>query len=671
MSAPLAPTPSEQVESTRLRLTFLALLIISLFVLLLARLWFLQVMAGGTYAEAAQTNAYRTVAIEAPRGRILDRDGEPLVQNRSAMVVSVQPSQMGEREDAILDDLADLLGIAREEIDRRIETSRSSALRPKPIAIDVPEATVFYIHENGATRYPGVYAESLPRRSYPEGELAAHVVGYVGEISDAELAAPEYQGYAPGALIGWAGLERTYEAQLRGVEGTRTLEVDRNNQVVGELPEEPPSPGSDVRTTIDRDAQRLAEEALADGIATARTVSHRDSGRLLDAPAGAVVVLDPRDGSVRAMASYPVFDPDEFVGGVGQDYWDGLQEEGNHFPLINRAISASFPPGSVFKTVSASAALDNGQMTQSSTRPCPGEFEWGPQVFRNWNPGAEAAMDLSRALVRSCDTVFYSIAQDMWLAEDALVDRGQPAPELLSNEAREYGYGIRQGIDLPGEKAGVVPGRTWKREFHATAAVTYCEKAQTLPAGQARDINADLCENGDRWRGGDAVNMSIGQGDMQATPLQVANAFAVVANGGTLWRPHVVADVQHRDGTVDTVTPEALSGPPTHPTNLAYMEQGLVGVTSDGDGTAAPVFGDLPVTIAGKTGTAELPPKQPYSWFAGYNVDPVDGEEYVVVAMVEQGGGGSTTAAPIVKRVFEGLLGLEESAITPGLLIED
>lgn len=671
MPVPAAPTPAEQVESTRLRLTFLALLIVSLFVLLLTRLWFLQVMAGGQYAEAAETNAYRTVAIEAPRGRILDREGEPLVENRYAMVVSVQPSQMGDREDAILADLADLLGIPRDEIDRRIETSRASALRPKPIAIDVPDATVFYIHENGSTRYPGVYAESLPRRAYPHGTLAAHVVGYVGEISDAELADPEYEGYEAGALIGWAGLERTYEDVLRGVEGTRTLEVDRNNEVVGELPLEPPQPGSDIRTTIDLDAQRLAEEALVDGIQTARTINHADSGRLLDAPAGAVVVLDPRNGQVRAMASFPTYDPDEFVGGVGQEYWDQLQDEGNHFPLINRAISAAFPPGSVFKTVSASAALDNGFMTHASTRACPAEFEWGEQVFRNWNSGGEAPMNLSRALLRSCDTVFYSVAQDMWLAESAAVDRGEPAAELLSNEAREYGYGTLQGVDLPGEKAGVVPGRTWKREFHATAATTYCEKAQTLPPGQARDINADLCQNGDRWRGGDAVNMSIGQGDLQATPLQVANAFALIANGGTLWRPHVVGEVHHRDGTIEPLQPEALSGPPTHPTNLAYMEQGLVGVTSDGDGTAAPVFRDFPVTIAGKTGTAELRPKQPYAWFAGYNVDPVDGEEYVVVAMVEQGGGGSTTAAPIAKRVFEGLFGLEESEITPGLLIED
>lgn len=667
MRPPSTPTPAAQAESTRLRLTFLALLIVSLFVLLLARLWFLQVMAGASYADAAQTNAVREVPVEAPRGRILTRDGEPLVDNRYAMVVSVAPEEMGERKSEVMTDLADLLGITLEQMEERIARSRVSALRPKPVAIDVPQDVAFYIHENASTRYPGVYAESLPRRSYPEDDLAAHLLGYVGEISDAELAQAEYEGYRPGELIGWAGLERSYEPVLRGVEGKRRLEVSRQNEVVGELPEILPEPGADLVTAIDLDAQRLAEASLAEGIAKAQGVGHRESGRTLAAPAGAVVVLDPRNGEIRAMASYPTYDPDQFVGGVGEEYWAWLQDEANEFPLINRAIQASYPPGSVWKVVSASAALNRGFMTQDSQLPCPGAWKWGPQTFRNWTRVGEAAMNLQRSLVRSCDPVYYELARQMWLSEQSAAEAGGPVLEALSAEAEAWGFGKPLGIDLPGERGGVVPGRTWKQEYWESARDTYCQKGATLPPGSyAQAVNADLCENGNRWRGGDAVNMSIGQGDVQVTPLQIASAFAAIANGGTVYQPRVAHEVVRSDGSRDPVEPEVLSTLPTSPADLAYLEGGLVGVTSGPGGTAAGVFGDFPIRIAGKTGTAELKPKQPFAWFAGYNVDPIGGEEYVVVAMVEQGGGGSQTAAPIVKKVFSGLFGLGDAEITTG-----
>ncbi len=657
------PPAPDTAESTKLRLTFLALLLASLFVLLLARLWFLQVMAGGSYAEAAQSNAVREIPIEAPRGQILDREGRPLVANRYARVVSVQPEEMGARSEEVLTDLADLLGLERSELDRRIEGSRVSALRPKPIAIDVPQDVLYYLHENASTRYPGVYVESRPLRTYPEGDLAAHVVGYAGEISDVELAEPDYAGYRPGDVIGWAGLERTYERVLRGVEGVRRLEVDRQNRVVGQLPEELPQPGEDLVTTIDIEAQELAEDALAEGIAVARTQMHSDSGRLLDAPAGSVVVLDPRNGEVRAMASFPTFDPEEFVGGVGSDYWDSLQDEDNHFPLINRAISSSYPPGSVFKTVSAGTALRTGQMDYTSTLPCPGVWRFGQQQFRNHTATSQGPYNLAQALVHSCDTVFYELARGQWQAEEAQLSAGEIPTEVAAEQARLWGFGQLQGIDLPAERAGVVPGRTWKREFWEGARETYCAKAETLEQGTyGQLVNADLCVNGNRWRGGDAVNMSIGQGDVQATPLQVASSYAAIANGGTLWRPHVGREVVAVDGTVEAIAPEAFGTLPMTPTDLAFIESGLIGVTSPG-GTAARPFAGFPFTIAGKTGTAELKPKQPYAWFAGYNVDPVAGEEYVVVAMIEQGGGGSATAAPIVRRIFEGLLQAEQTEI--------
>lgn len=670
-----APASAAEAESTRLRLTFLSLLVVSLFVLLFARLWFLQVMAGERYAEAAEGNAVRTISLEAARGRLFDRDGELLVRNRYAQVVSIQPSEMGDQTEAVLADLADLLGLSVDEIKRRAGNSRVSPFRPKPIDFDVPDDIVFYIHENASTRYPGVYAERLPLREYPHGDLAAHLVGYTGQVSADELALPEFEDYDPGDPIGWAGVERTYESALRGVEGRRQVQVNARGDVLGDVQMVEPEPGSDLRLTIDLQAQELAEEALADGIGVARRQHDTDDGvgrgGTFAAPAGAVVVMDPRDGAIVAMASYPTYDPVRFVGGVGQDYWDYLGDPGNDFPLINRAVAASYPPGSVFKVVTAAAALEYGYMNSATQLPCPGTFEYNESVYANWTRRDSGPMDLATALEQSCDTVFYQLAQAMYEDETA-VPEGEPFVERLSEEARGWGFGQRTEVDLPGERPGVVPGRVWRREFWQNARDQYCTQAQTYRSGTyERQLFDELCSpQGAAWRGGDAVNMSIGQGDVQTTPLQVANAFAAIANGGTLWSPHVGAEILHRDGTAEPVEPEPVGTLPITPENLAYIEAGLVRVTQP-QGTAGSVFGDFPVQIAGKTGTAEIKPKQPFAWFVGYNTEPVEGQEYVIVAMVEEGGGGSQTAAPIVRRIFEGLFGLGGDApITPGAVTD-
>lgn len=661
------PADLDAAESTRLRLTFLALLVVSLFVLLFARLWFLQVMAGERYADRAEGNAVRTIATEAPRGKILDRNGEILVRNRYAMVVSVQPDEMGDRADEILAEVAGLLGMSMSDVTELIENSRVSPLRPKPIAVDVPPEIAFYIHENGGDRFPGVYAETLPRRDYPHGDLAGHLVGYVGEISAEELASERYEGYRAGDLIGWAGLERTYESMLRGEEGVRRLEVNASNRVVRTVQETLPKPGADLVLTIDREVQQLAKDTLAEGIEVARRTQDRSTGPqrggFFRAPAGAVVVLDPTNGEVVAMASYPTFAPADFVGGVSTDQWNRLQDPVNHFPLINRAIQASYPPGSVYKIVSAAAALESGFMGVNDERECPGSWSWAGSVYNNWKRSHSGFMNLQTALVESCDTVFYDLARDMWEHEQAT----GAAHEVLPEMSAAFGLGELTGIDLPVERAGVVPGRTWRREYWEANRETYCTKARQLePESYAQRVNADLCERGGDWRGGDAVNMSIGQGDLQTTPLQVANAFAAVANGGTLYRPHVAKEVVHRDGTSETVEPEVIGTLPVSAGHLDYIDAGLRGVTAPG-GTADDVFGSFPIAIAGKTGTAELKPKQPFAWFAGYNVEPLAGRRYVVVAMVEEGGGGSQTAAPIVRRMFEGLSPtVDESTIRPG-----
>ena len=656
------PSAAANLESTRLRLTFLTLLVVSLFVLLFARLWFLQVMAGERYVNLAEGNAVRTLSITAPRGRILDTDGKTIVGNRYAMVVSVQPSEMGEREDEVLADVADLLGMSLQDVQRQIATSRVSPFRPKPIAVDVPEDIAFYIFENSSTRFPGVYAEPLPVRDYPRGSTAAHLLGYLGEISEEELTRPEYADYQPGDLIGWAGLERSYEAMLHGKEGLRRYEVNATGDVLRELDDRPPVPGGDIQTTIDLKAQRLVENALETGIKRARTVADPEgrANGFFKAPAGAAVVLDPNDGSVVAMASYPTFEPEQFVGGVSQDYWDKLQNPKNHFPLINRVAQSSYAPGSVFKIVSAAAALEEGYVTPSTLTPCPGEWFWGEQRFGNWNPADSGSITIDQALEMSCDTVFYDIARRMW--EDEQTEGGN-IRERLAAEARAFGLGEPTGLDLPSERGGVIPGREWKQEYWENNRDTYCAQAKSSTDPNLVALFTDLCERGNVWRGGDAVNMSIGQGDVQTTPLQIANAFAAIANGGTLYRPHIGASVNRPGQTPHEFPVETIGKIGVSQEHIDVIAEGLRKVASQG--TAAATFGDFPVPVAGKTGTAEFKPKQPFAWFAGYA--PFDKPEYVVVAMVEEGGGGSLNAAPIVRRIFEGLLDLEKSDITPGV----
>jgi penicillin-binding protein 2 len=656
------PTTAAQLDSTRLRLTFLTLLVVSLFLLLFARLWFLQVMAGERYVNLSQNNATRTLTIAAPRGRILDRNGEPLVENRFAMVVSVQPNEMGEHQDEILADVADLLGMSLQDVQRQIRGSRVSPFSPKPIALDVPIDVALYIHENGSTRLPGVYAERLPVRQYPHGSAAAHIVGYLGEINETELADPTYEGYEPGDLIGWSGLERTYESELHGTKGLRRYEVNSRGDVLRELDDRVPVSGSDLKTTLDLASQRLVEEALKEGIAKARTVEDPEgrANGFYKAPAGAAVVIDPRNGGIVAMASYPTFNPSKFVGGVSQDYWDHLQNPKSHFPLINRPIQSSYPPGSVFKIISAAAALEEGYVTPDTYTPCPGEWIWAEQRFGNWKSTDSGSMTIDTALEQSCDTVFYEIARRMWEDEQ---QEGDHIHERLASQARAWGLGEATGVDLPSERSGVVPGREWKQEFWENSRDSYCSQARQSTDPYLIDLFTDLCERGNIWRGGDAVNMSIGQGDVQTTPLQIANAFAAVANRGTLYRPHLGQKLIRPDGERAPVPVETILQLPVSKRNLDVIAEGLRRVAAQG--TASATFGGFPVPVAGKTGTAEFRPKQPFAWFAGYA--PADKPRYVVVAMVEEGGGGSLNAAPIVRRIFEGLFDLEKTEIQPGV----
>ncbi len=645
-------------ERTGPRLTLLAGLLASLLLVLLARLWFVQIAAGERYASIAERARVRELSLEAPRGRILDRRGRALVDNRHVHVIGVRVDEMGDRRDAVLTDLAQLLGMRRGRLVERIEQAGADPVRPTLIAFDVPERIALYVWERQSTRFPGVYAELVPRRSYPDDRLAAHVLGYVGEVTAEQLDRVEYRDVEPGTQVGMAGVERSYDWALRGTPGERRFEVDASGDVVRQLTERLPVAGADLQLTLDRDIQRMTADALGWGLRRARRLEDPEqrADGVFAAPAGAAIVLDPGDGAVLAMASLPTFAPDDFVGGITAGRYAALLDPARHSPLLNRAVQAVYPPGSVFKVVATSAALRHGFATPRSTLPCPGVWRWGDdgQRFRNWTTADGGSMTLARALTRSCDTVFYELARQMWSDEE----RRGGEREYLTEEAHRFGYGAALGTDLPGERDGVVPGRTWRRTYWQEHHDGYCERAERVSDRGTRALLTELCgPEGAVWRGGDAVNLSIGQGDLLVTPLQVATSFAAVANGGTLWRPYVAATVRHQDGGSETTPPRALRRIALDADVLAVLRRGLEGVTAAG-GTAADAFAGAAMPVAGKSGTAESS-SQPYAWFAGYA--PAAAPRYVVVALVEQGGSGSRTAAPIVRMILDGIADLERT----------
>lgn len=645
---------ADRSESVRLRLTFLALLLVGLLILLLARLWFLQVMAGEQFVAQATGNAVRTVTLDPPRGEMVARDGETLVRNRITAVVAVRPDEMGDERQRIYRELARLLNMDRAEVVERAQSARYGPFRPRPIATDVPVDVVSYIHEHSATRFPGVTVETKPRREYPHGNLAAHALGYVGQISSEDLESERYEGYHRGALIGWSGLERSQERWLRGTPGQRRLEVNPAGEVVRELGRTPPAPGSDLRLTLDVDSQRIVQDALAEGM----QVAHEDG---LPATAGTAIVMDPRDGAVVAMASRPTFDPGRFVGGISTDAWRRLNDPENHYPLINRAVQSAQPPGSIFKVVTSLAALDEGLITPVTTLNCPAVWEWNGFNYPNWRSTDAGPMSLVEALAESCNTYFFELARRMWQIEQS---QGENPRQLIQTHAKNLGLGEPTGVDLPSERGGTVPGREWKRDYWERTRETTCAQAEEARAtgSDNAELLTDLCQRGWRWRGGDAVNLAIGQGDLLTTPLQMANVYAAIANGGTLPTPHLTTAAVAPDGEVTDLTPEPAAQLDYSPSHLNAIHRGLVAVNERG--TASTVFAGMPVTVAGKTGTAQNEPKEDISWYVGYA--PADDPRYVVAVMVQQGGGGGQTAAPITRRIFEGLLDVERTQIDTG-----
>jgi penicillin-binding protein 2 len=635
----------------------LSVIVAVLFLALGSRLWYLQVLAGDRYGDLAEGNRVRQVVIEAPRGQILDRHGKLMVRNRAAWAVTVKPSQLGDRRREVLTRLGRLLGTTRAKLEARLADYTGSPLRGVPVAEDVPMRQLFYLTEH-ADRFPGVAPEVLALREYPFGTAAAHVLGYVGEISPEELKEKRFRGYRAGDIVGKAGVELTYDKSLRGRDGVQDLEVNAAGEVVRALGGRPPVAGRDLRLAVDLDLQQTTERALADGMRAARTLPDSQRGGTYPAPAGAAVVLDPDDGSVLALASLPQYDPRRFVGGISRrDFARYADDPGK--PLLHRAVQSAYPPGSTWKPFTALAGLKYGTITPSTTYTCPGSFTIGNYTKRDWTPSGHGAVALTDSLRLSCDVYYYNLGAQFGAAERVQEDHGDKVDEKMQATARDFGFGRQPDLDLPYGAEGTVPTREWRKRFWERNKQVYCEETSAL--------YRDLCRNGWRWQGGDNLNIAIGQGDLQVSPLQLALGYAAMANGGTVYRPHVGQAVVDpvSDRAVRTVTPKVEDVAHVPGGALAAVAQAMTSVPAGG--TASSAFAGFPLDrfpVAGKTGTADLPPKAPFAWFASFA--PVGDPKYVVAVMVEQGGHGGESAAPVARAIYQKLFGLPEAPVAAG-----
>jgi penicillin-binding protein 2 len=642
---PNATEPYRLTPRLALRVGLLGMVAVAVFGTLFLRLWSLQILNGEQLLRAAQNNQRREVRVPAPRGSIVDRNGLPLVINVPGTVVQIDQASLPKRKSIRLRELRKLgrvLKMPARDIGANLRRHRNDLLTPVTIKTDVSELQADYLTER-AEDFPAVSVRTIPLRYYPHRELAAHVLGYTGEISQAQLGSLAKRGYRPGDTIGQTGVEAEYDRYLRGVSGLAIKRVDSLGRQQGTTtPLVPAHPGDAVRLTIDLKLQMAAEEALRFGIERARNSGCQGCWY---SNGGAIVALDPRDGSVRALASNPTYRPSLFVGRVRQKALDaaGLTPraaKSMNYPALDRAIDAAYPPGSTFKPVTALAAMQEHILQPFEPLACTGQYVNHGQVFKNWDPFVNEAMTLTTALAQSCDTYFYQVGYRFY---------GMPSERgpRLQAWAHRFGFGQSTGIDLGSEVTGLLPTPDWRRQ-------TYTKK--TDPKNWQIDS---------LWKPGDSIQLAIGQKDLLVTPLQMARFYALVANGGKLVTPHLLLDVEQPSANrqngrvIPTPPPPAPEVTNVDAQALSVVREGLYEATHSTLGTSSAIFSGFPVPISGKTGTAEkfIDPGDGFlhtfnqSWWCGYG--PSDSPDLVVCALIENGGHGGDAAAPAALKVFE------------------
>jgi penicillin-binding protein 2 len=584
------------------RLSIATVIVLILTSVIILRLWFLQVYKGFEFEEKAKVNRVRALRVVAPRGNILDREGRLLITNRPSFNV-VWTREDTPDPDQVIKRLSKILG---DDITTILDRIRAGEDIPKymPLLLkeDIDWRTLVYI-ENNHFNLPGVRIEVVPAREYLYGNLASHLVGYLGEINRAELGKSRQGEYEGGDRVGKQGLEKIFERQLRGEKGILMVEVDARGFEKKQLAQKESLPGNDIRLTIDADLQSAAEKAL-------------------EGMAGAVVATEVGTGRLLVLASSPPLELNEFVGGISQKAWQAMLKDPLR-PLPNKAIQGQYPPASTYKMITALAGLGEGIITPNTVIDCTGSIRLGNQTFRCWKKSGHGKVDLNRALAESCDVYFYKIGLELHI-------------DALASYADNLGLGRKTGIGLEHEKSGLIPTSEWKRRIYR-----------------------------EPWHAGETLSVAIGQGFNLATPLQVNEMTAAIANGGVIYQPQLIEEIIDPDGKVTQSFSPIRSGEFNgKEANLELIRRGLVAAVNNPRGTGG-MARLKEITVAGKTGTAQvvhlshvedfeedlIPLKmRDHAWFTAFA--PAEKPEIAVTVLVEHGRHGGSTAAPIAKQVL-------------------
>ncbi len=586
----------------------ITVLLLLFFVTYLFRLWHLQVIQGSKYRYQSENNRIRLEDTPAPRGIIFDRNGVPLVENRPAYHLLLIREDVQDMEQT----LAKLAQICNKNVDelRAVVESHKTEPRFLPLRLiaDLDRDSLARV-EAQRLRLPGVTIQLEPRREYRHNRVAAHLIGYMSEITEPELKGGDYQGYVAGESVGKVGVERAFEKYLHGKRGGREVEVNAVGRRIRLIDEVLPVPGRNLWLTIDMDLQRVAESCL-EGVV------------------GAIVAVDPKSGAVLAMASSPTFDQEMFVRGLTKDEWNALKRDPVH-PLLNRAIGAGYPPGSTYKPIVALAGLQDGVVRPDSTVGCPGFFHFANRNYRCWREHGHGTVAMYQSLVQSCDVYYYQLGMRLG------VDR-------IAQCATWFGLGEKTGLGLHAEHPGLVPTSTWKKQ-----------------------------RIGIPWQKGETLSIAIGQGFDLATPLQMAMVYAAIGNGGKLWQPFIIRRIEGNSIEQGSEVRGRLRRQiPIDQRHFEVVQRGLQGVVEDERGTAHQYRSNT-IPIAGKTGTAQVvriadganrkllaqtakEKERDHAWFVCYA--PADDPQIAVAVLVEHGGHGSSAAAPLARRVVTGYL---------------
>jgi penicillin-binding protein 2 len=596
---------SVQDDALRRRLRILLVMTLTGLLVLLARTWHLQIVQNDYFLRLSEHNRLRSLRTKSLRGKILDRHGHVLADNRASYTLMAIPED--------LPPPTQLQALLRKiDIEVDIESLRlyrsPTAFKPVPLYRDVSRDRVAYFAEHRMD-FPGLFLEVEPLRFYPYGTLAAHLIGYLGEISETQLQRPQNRSYQPGDLVGQYGLERIHESTLRGQHGVRQVEVDAFGREIQLIAARPPQPGVNLVLTLDLHLQQLAE-------------------KLLQPHTGAIVAMDPQNGQILALASNPVFDPNMFAARLSEGEWSALTTNPKH-PLHNRALQGQYPPGSIFKVITSIAALEEGVITPSATEFCPGYYIYGRRTYRDWKAGGHGLVNLRDALSQSCDVYFYRLGQELG------VDR-------IAHYAHAFGLGQTTGFAPSTEKSGLMPSTQWKR--------------------RAR---------GQPWYSGETLSVAIGQGYTLLTPLQAVNMIATLANGGILYKPYVILRQEGSDGTIlKQNTPTVIRSLRLNPRHVAAVRQGLWSAVNDPQGTGKKARHEH-IDIAGKTGTAQvirlsehnnsrhrqdqLPEAyRDHAWFVAFA--PFDRPQIAVAILIEHAGKGGSHFADYAKTLIQAYL---------------